>query len=214
MALPACCNCSPCLFTVHLGKWPSPTLWVGCASRQSLLGAYPLQACWGVYATPAFSSRLVYLQFMWGSAPPPLYGRACHRGKHPSPYSRIQGAPPSLPHVQFFNCLFIIQVFFVGQESVCPRGLCWFFPRVAVGEPCATYLLTCGSAKRVRSWYLAAQEPSWFLRIPWCGGAMCRLGVWRCQSFASSWWLFLTGVSPASQENFYFKELMLSASSL
>jgi hypothetical protein len=43
---------------------------------------------------------------------------------------------------------------------------------------------------------------------------MCGLGVWMCWSFASSWWFFLSGVSLASQENFYFKEHTLSASSL
>jgi hypothetical protein len=29
------------------------------------------------------------------------------------------------------------------------------------------------------------------LRLTWSGDAMCRLGVWRCWSFASSWWFFL-----------------------
>jgi hypothetical protein len=32
--------------------------------------------------------------------------------------------------------------------------------------------------------------------------------------FASSWWFFLTGVSPASQHDFCFTELTLSTSSL
>jgi hypothetical protein len=43
---------------------------------------------------------------------------------------------------------------------------------------------------------------------------VCRLGVQRCWNFGSSLWFFLPGVSPASQQDFYFKELMLSASSL
>jgi hypothetical protein len=38
--------------------------------------------------------------------------------------------------------------------------------------------------------------------------------VWRCLSFASSLWFFLSSMCPASQENFYFKEHTLSASSL
>jgi hypothetical protein len=95
-------------------------------------------------------------------------------------------------------------------------GLCWFIPGVAVGVPCAAYLLTCWSVspKQVRSWHLAAQEPSLFLHMMWCGKAMCRLGVQGCWIFASSWWFFLPGMSPESQQDFYFMELMLSASSL
>jgi hypothetical protein len=81
--------------------------------------------------------------------------------------------------------------------------------------PRATYLLTCWSAswKQVRSQRLAPQEPSWFLHITWHGDAMCGLGVWRCQIFASSWWNFLPGVSPASQQDFSFMELTLFTSS-
>jgi hypothetical protein len=44
----------------------------------------------------------------------------------------------------------------------------------------------------------AWQEPSWFLHIPWCGRAMCRQGVWRCWSFASSWWFSCLCVSSIS----------------
>jgi hypothetical protein len=40
----------------------------------------------------------------------------------------------------------------------------------------------------------------------WSGDAMCGLGVWRCQSFASSWWFFLHGVSPVSSPRFYFRK--------
>jgi hypothetical protein len=40
------------------------------------------------------------------------------------------------------------------------------------------------------------------------------MGVWGCQCFVSSWWLFLPVLSPASQQDFYFTEFMLSASSL
>jgi hypothetical protein len=90
------------------------------------------------------------------------------------------------------------------------------YPGVAVGIPCSTYLLTYWSMspKQVRSQCLAAQEPSWFLHITWCSEAMCGLGVQSCQIFASYWLFFLPGVSPASQQDFYFMALMLSASSL
>jgi hypothetical protein len=140
----------------------------------------------------------VYLQFSWGSAPPPL--------------SRAQGALPSLLCVFFFfSFFFIIQVFFPffpGQGSVCPGG----YADLSQGVPHANYLLTWWSSKQDRSWHLAAWEPSWFLHLTWCGDAMHRLGVWRCQSFASSW-SFLPGVSPASLQVFTLGS-MLSASSL
>jgi hypothetical protein len=48
----------------------------------------PLQGCWAGAAAPAFSGWLVYLQFAWGIAPPPLSG--------------AWGTPPSLLHVFFF----------------------------------------------------------------------------------------------------------------
>jgi hypothetical protein len=57
------------------------------------------------------------------------------------------------------------------------------------------------------------EKPSWFLRLMWRGDAMHRLGVWRYQSFASSWWFFLPGVSPASLQEFTLGST-LSASSL
>jgi hypothetical protein len=34
-------------------------------------------------------------------------------------------------------------------------------------------------------------EPSWFLCLMWSGNAKHSLGMWRSQSFASSWWFFL-----------------------
>jgi hypothetical protein len=122
---------------------------------------------------------------LWG--PPPLSSseRACYMGRCRSPLLQSSGCP----------ALFATCPFFCGAEISLSRGLCWFFLGVAVGEPCATYLVPCGSAKRVRGCFLAAQEPSWFFHILWCGGAMCGLGVWRIQSFASSWWFFLSSVS-------------------
>jgi hypothetical protein len=60
------------------------------------------------------------------------------------------------------------------------RVLCCFIPRVAVEVLCATYLLTCwfASPKEIWIWCLAALEPSWFLRVTWCGEALCGLEVW------------------------------------
>jgi hypothetical protein len=67
-------------------------------------------------ATPTFSDWLVYLQFIWGSAPPLL--------------SRAQGTLPSLLCVFFFYLLVYYKVFFSplgrgqsvqGAMVICPR---------------------------------------------------------------------------------------------
>jgi hypothetical protein len=139
------------------------------------------------YATPAFSCRLVYLQFGWASAPLPLTGAL--------------GALPSC-HMSIFSISCLLFSFFSFSFVSLSRGLCWFFPGVAVEEPHATYFLTFESAKQVRSWCLVAQEPSLFLCILWCGGAMCMLAVWKCWRISSSCCFFLSSVSPASQEIF------------
>jgi hypothetical protein len=87
-----------------------------------------LFSCVWPYQTAAIAV-LVYLQFTWGSAPPP--------------YSGAPGAPPSLLHVLFFSCLFIIQVFFLffflQDSSQSDQGAMLIFSGVAVGELHATY---------------------------------------------------------------------------
>jgi hypothetical protein len=60
---------------------------------------------------------------------------------------------------------------------------------------------------------LAARGPSWFLRLTWSGDSLCQVEVCRGQSFASSQWFCLQGVSLASLQNFTIGG-MLSASSL
>jgi hypothetical protein len=57
------------------------------------------------------------------------------------------------------------------------------------------------------------QEPSWFLHLMWSGEAMCRLEVWRCQSFACSWWFFLQSVSPVSLQDFTLGGTLSASSS-
>jgi hypothetical protein len=86
----------------------------------------------------------------------------------------------------------------------------WFFPLFSLGggqSVQGTMLIYCvllslpgglHLPKQSGSWSLVAQEPSWFLHLMWSGDAMRGLGVWRSRSFASSWWYFLPGVSPAS----------------
>jgi hypothetical protein len=121
----------------------------------------------------------VYLQFCEG---------------FPSPSLGIQGAPPSLLHVFFVAIAYYsVSLFFPGWGSVCPRayadlaqGCLWEY-RVPLSSPCGPRLpKPSGHCRLAVTW-----EPSWFLRLTWSGDVMCRLEVWRSQSFASSWWFFL-----------------------
>jgi hypothetical protein len=145
--------------------------------------------------TPAFSGWLFYLLFAQGSA-------------SPSPLQSF-GSP-----VLFVRCIFFS--FLPGWGSVCPGGYADF----SQGVPHAAYLLTWWSPKQGRSWHLAAWEPSWFLCLMWWAGgggmvvvyATCRLGVWRCGSFASSRWFFLPGVPPASLQDFTLGSMFFGSS--
>jgi hypothetical protein len=91
-----------------------------------------------------------------------------------------------LLNIQFFS-------FFPGWGLVCPGGYadlaqdCLWEYHVPLGSPCGLRL-----PKPSGRWHLVAvREPSWFLHLTWSGDAMCRLEVWRSQSFASSWRFFL-----------------------
>jgi hypothetical protein len=88
------------------------------------------------------------------------------------PHSLELRAPHPLCFVSFFfsaaHLLFILS-----------RALCWFVPG---STACHLLAHLCDLPNRLAVW-----EPSWFLCLTWCGDTMCRLGVWRSQSFASSW---------------------------
>jgi hypothetical protein len=134
----------------------------------------------GSGTTPAFSGWLVCLQFTWRIAPPPLSG--------------AQGALPSLLHVflfiYFFPAVYYSVCFFLlffppGWGSVCPwdyadlvQGCLWEFCVLlsSLGGLCLP--------KQSGNWHLAAREPSCFLHLMWSGDDMCRLRVWRSQSFS------------------------------
>jgi hypothetical protein len=116
----------------------------------------------------------------WGIAPLPLFV--------------TQGTPSSLLHVFLLLLLLFIQFFFSffpRWRSVCPGGYgdlaqgCLLEYHVPLSSPFLCLPKPSGC------WHLVAQEPSWFLHLMWSEDAMCRLEVWRGQSFASSWWLFL-----------------------
>jgi hypothetical protein len=194
-------------------------------------------------ATPTFSSQLVYLQFMWGEFSPPqwsfphdsqYYKLSCSKVAGqvlplllslaslfiyglsegvPLPHSPELRAIHPLYYISFFFQLLVYYsgffFFFPWAGSVCPGG----YADLSQGVPHATYLLTWWSPRQGRSWHLVTQEPSWFFHLTCWGDVMCRLGVWRCQSFASFWWFFLPGVSPVSLQEFTLGST-LSASSL
>jgi hypothetical protein len=177
-----------CVFPPLLWSFPPTTTFT----------SFPSPGCWACATAPAFSSQLVVRDF-------------------PSSAFSAQGAPPSLLHVFFVvnRLLFSFFFFFPGWVSVCPGGYadlaqgCQWEYCVPLSSPCGLHL-----PKLSGCWHLVAVwEPSWFLCLMWSGDAMCRLGVWRSQNFASSQWFFLQGLSPASLQDFTLGG-MLSASSL
>jgi hypothetical protein len=93
----------------------------------------------------------------------------------------------------FVITYYSVSLFFPGWGSVCPGG----YADLAQGslwEYCIPRSSPCGPhlPKLSGHWCLAVvQEPSWFLHLTWSGDALCRLEVWRSQSFPSSWWFFL-----------------------
>jgi hypothetical protein len=120
------------------------------------------------------------------------------------------GCLPSLLPVVFFfffiqllvyySVCFFLFFFCPSWGSVCPGGYadltqgCLWEYLMPLSSPGGLHL-----PKQSGSWRL---EPSWFLRLTWSGDVMHGLGVWRSWSFASSWWFFLQGVSPASLQDF------------
>jgi hypothetical protein len=66
--LPTCYSCIPCLFRVHMGNCPSPYSPAERPTCQPLLQAFPTPSSLGGATKCTFSSRFVYLQFVWGTA--------------------------------------------------------------------------------------------------------------------------------------------------
>jgi hypothetical protein len=110
-------------------------------------------------------------------------------------------------------CLLLSFSFFPRWRLVCPgsyadlaQGCLWKYC-VPLNSPCLCLPKPSGN------WQLVAWGPSWFLLLTWSGDSLPKLEVWRGQSFASSWWPCLPGVSPASLQDFTLGDT-LSASSL
>jgi hypothetical protein len=113
-----------------------------------------------------------------------------------------QSTPPSFLHT-LFSSFFIIQFFLWGRgQSV--QGALLVYPRGSCGNiTCCLFahLVVCVSQAGLE---LASGSVGPLLvsqcNVVW--EALCGLGIWGCQSFASSWWIFLPSVSPASQLDF------------
>jgi hypothetical protein len=127
---------------------------------------------------------------------------------------RAQGAPPFLPHVFIVPIAYYsVSLFFPRWGSVCPGGYadlaqgCLWKYRVPLSSPCPCLPKPSGHGR------LEARGPSWFLCLMWSGDSLRRLEGWRGQSFASSQWPCLQGVSPAFLQDFTVGGT-LSASSL
>jgi hypothetical protein len=119
---------------------------------------------------------------------------ACCEG-FPLPRLWCSGHPALFVTCLFCYCLLFSYFFsfFPGWGSVCPGGYadlaqgCLWEYRVLLSSPGGLWLPNLS----VHCHLVVAWEPSWFLCLMWSGDAMCRLEVWRSQSFASSQWLFL-----------------------
>jgi hypothetical protein len=135
------------------GKWALSTLLWSLPPTTTFI-SFPAPDCWACAATPAFSSRLIYLQFWEG---------------FPSPLLRCSGLP-----TLFAMCLFCVVVayysvflFSLGGGSVCPGGYadlsqgCLWGYHVPLSSPCGLCL-----PKPSGCWHLAAtREPCCFLSL-------------------------------------------------
>jgi hypothetical protein len=189
-----------CLFTAHMGSGSSP-LSCGVFLPPPLSQAFPLMVAG---CTPRLrrslsgQAWLVYLQFQEG---------------FPSP-SLVLSVPHPFCYVSLLFLLLITQfLFFPRVGSVCPGGYtvlaqgCLWEYHLLLSSPCLHLPKPSGRRR------LVARGPSGFLHLTWSGDSLHQLEVWRGQSFASSQWHCLQGVSPVSLQDFTIWS-MLSAPSL
>jgi hypothetical protein len=182
------------------GRWVYPAL-LWSFPPSATLTSFPAPGCW--VRTPrshwslSGQAGLVYLQFREGFPSSTL-----RHSVHPTLFATCL-------HCSY--CLLPSFFFFPGWRLVCPGGYagqgCLWEYHVPLSStcPCLPKPSGCG--------WLAARGPSWFLHLMWSGDFLHRLEVWRGQSFASSWWFCLQGVSPVSLQDFTIGGT-LSASSL
>jgi hypothetical protein len=123
-----------CLFTAHVGSVPS-SLSSGAFLTPPLLQAFPLQGCWAVATTPAFSGQLFYLQFHEGLPLPPLQCSGC----------------PTLFTTSFVVVVVVYSVWFFSLFSLgggqFVQGAMLIWPRVVCGSTTChlAHLVVCVS---------------------------------------------------------------------
>jgi hypothetical protein len=175
-------------------------------SSSTTLTSFPAPGCWARAPSPARAAPshpaclfIVYLQSREGFPSPNLQ----HSG-HPTLY-------PTCVYCSY--CLLLSFSFFPGWRSVCPGGYA-ALAQSCLWEYCGTAKLTWSASSQA----ILAQTvggPGALLvslfNVKWRFSALA--GVWRGQSFASSRWFCLQGVSPASLQDFTIGG-SLSASSL
>jgi hypothetical protein len=91
---------------------------------------------------------------------------------------------------------------FSHVEVSLSRGLCWSGPGLSVGVSHTSKLTLPTSSQAI--WVHATGGLGALLvsLLTWIEDALCRLEVWRSQSFASSWWFCLQGMSLVSLQDF------------
>jgi hypothetical protein len=163
------------------------------------LSPSPVVARWVLPLLPSPAGLFIYSSVR--DCPSPLFGAQC--------------PPPSFLHVFFVVVYYsgFFSLFSLGRgQSV--QGAILIWPRVVCGSTmcCLAHVVVCFSqaGQELASGDAGALLVSPF-NIEW--DAVQGLGVWRCQSFASSWWFFLQGISTACLQDFTLGS-MLSASSL
>jgi hypothetical protein len=177
----------------------SPLLWSFTSS--ATLTRFPTPGCLAHAPAPAGASLARHGLFIYSS-----------RRNSPPPFG-TQGAPPSL------QCVFIVLIAYYSVSLFSLVGVSLSRGYADLAQGClwkyhVPFSLPCPRLPNLSEHrHLAARGPSLFLCFMWSGNSLCRLEVWRGQSFASFWWFCLPGVSPASLQDFAILG-MLSASSL
>jgi hypothetical protein len=205
-------------FNTHLA--PQALFTQSSSVHEAVLQAFPFPSTLGVVTLHQLSQACVFIYsscgkwvlspLLWSFPPSATFtsflllvaGRVLPL--LPSPAGLLWGIPPPLQcsgHPTLFaTCLFccycLLFSFFPfspGWGSVCPGGYadlaqgCLWEYHMLLSSSCGLHL-----PKLSGCWHLeAVWEPSWFLCLTWSGDALCRLEVWRSQSFASSRWFFL-----------------------
>jgi hypothetical protein len=133
----------------------------------------------------------------------------------PSPVHLEHSAHSAVCSFSVACLLFRFFFFLRGWGSVCPGGYVGLSQGWLWNTMCYLFahLLVCWlSPKQVWRWHLAVWEPSFFLRVMWHGEALYGLGVQGVKALIPFSAFFLPSVALVSQQNFWFTELLLSAS--